>query len=409
MTKLVKLSDYSKKLILEHYQSLNNSQLNLWSKEINRPIPVSTLVTWLAEGIAAPEQPTSLPLELLRANLLEDLYKTYFKDPEDAQGDQTEQLDWSKKSLFSLLTYAGTLVAVCQGFDGIVSILSSFTTIPVTVMFAMGVVFAVLTVAIFYGFELLEISRQVGVPITKSGQLLDIFLNQVELINKFQRRIAGVYTDVTLDDLVEYKQIVDMLKSRYSQMDSAREYYKHGFYNPYLVIARGVIAAMTALIYFSGGFFAAQTLALTVATLMLGASATAASLPVVFASTLVGFAAAIVYWFVQRPSMENLVGHCVGYDKENIEAFSNPKDVADLKRELGQLGSHIEKEEKEEKKKKKEQTKTSDTKEFLKINPNTTLEAHKGHYYLFFLTTTKLPRRHSDINVKEQRTATIFP
>jgi hypothetical protein len=104
MTKLIKLSDNSKTLIRQyheslHHASLHNSYIKQWAKEINRDIPVIDLVSWLGEGKADPEQPSSLPLESLRANLLEDLYKTYFKDPEDAQGDQTEQLDWSKKSL----------------------------------------------------------------------------------------------------------------------------------------------------------------------------------------------------------------------------------------------------------------------------------------------------------------------
>ena len=348
MPKSILLNSRSKELIQQLAPVLGDQQLIDWNTEIESPLDSLALVQWLAMDVAEPEKKFCLLLESLRASLLKDLCDSSFNDLDERLEVPLVRPTLIKKALFIFLAAAGTLVAICQGFDGIASILSSFTSVSTMAIFATGVVFSVLSAAIFYGFELLEISRHVGVPIAKSGQLLDVFLDQCAQIKALRATINDHYRDedVTPEQRHWLKKTVEMLSVRYEVMDKARTYYKEAFLNSYLTIARAITAVMTAMLYFSGGYFAGQTLALNIATLMFGTTITAASFPVLIASLLVGFSAAIVYWFVQRPGLENLVGHCVGFDKENIEIFTDKEIVDEQKRELSVLSRHIDKEDK---------------------------------------------------------------
>jgi len=171
----------------------------------------------------------------------------------------------------------------------------------------------------------------------KTGQLLDVFLEQVEHIKKIRKIIAERFADVTDPaEREELRKMVAMLIFRYQELDVARRSYLEKLNNPLLQVARVITTGLTALIFFSGGFFAGQTLALTVAGLFL-ASAAATFWPIVIASSVVGLAALSLYWFIQRPGLEHLVSHWVGLDKANIDTFGDPAIVARQKGKLEAL------------------------------------------------------------------------
>lgn len=87
-----------------------------------------------------------------------------------------------------------------------------------------------------------------------------------------------------------------------------------------------ITAAVAGIIFFSGGFFAGQTVALAIASLFV-ASIAATAWPIIVASIAVGLAALSVYWFVERPGIENLISRWKGLDKDKIDQLCEDKYV----------------------------------------------------------------------------------
>lgn len=331
---VVDFSEQTKKLI--HQLTPLMGEDIPWTR-LDRP-DRSAVISWLNKNFPTNQQSKFL-LESLRASLLDDLHDS-FLTPE-ARTTSKAPPSRLKKAQYIFLAIAGTLLAICEGFDGIASILGSFAAVPTVAVFAAGLLFSALSVGIFYGFELYEISKQVGVSFRKTGQLLDVFLEQVEHIKKIRKIIAERFADVTDPaEREELRKMVAMLIFRYQELDLARRSYLEKLNNPLLQIARVITTGLTALIFFSGGFFAGQTLALTVAGLFL-ASAAATFWPIVIASSVVGLAALSLYWFIQRPGLEHLVSHWVGLDKANIDTFGDPAIVARQKGKLEALQRNV--------------------------------------------------------------------
>ena len=334
MAASVELSEKTKKLIhqLTPMMSDNTSFVTLSNSNPER----SAVTAWLSESIPSTNKSRFL-LESLRASLLEDLHDS-FLSPVTRETSRAP-VSRLKKAQYTFLAIAGTLLAICEGFDGIASILTSFAAVPVAGIFAAGLIFSALSVGIFYGFELYGISQQVGVGLGKTGQLLDVFLEQVEQIKKIRKIIDQRFADESIKESAEREELrsmINMLIRRYNALDNDRQRYFEKLKNPFLQLARLITAGLTSLIFFSGGFFAGQTLALTVAGLFV-ASAAATFWPIFLASTVVGLAALSLYWFVQRPGLEHLVSHWVGLDKSNIVEFGDRDIVAHQKDKLKRL------------------------------------------------------------------------
>ena len=127
---------------------------------------------------------------------------------------------------------------------------------------------------------------------------------------------------------------------QYEALDEAREKINQLRENKFLSFAKYMAAAIAGLLFFSGGFFAGQTVALAIGSLF---TLSAASLfwPVLVVSLVVGLAAFGVYWFVERPGIENLVSRWYGLEQEKIDAFSDEEIVATEKDWLSTLEEKI--------------------------------------------------------------------
>ena len=136
------------------------------------------------------------------------------------------------------------------------------------------------------------------------------------------------------------QQMLAMLASRYDALDDSRKAYLAALDSPVLQAAKFFTAAVTATFFFGGGFFAGQTLALAVAGLFV-ATASATFLPVVVASAVVGLAALSLYWFVQRPALDNIVGEWMGLDKERIDILADRALVSQNRLELNKLANKV--------------------------------------------------------------------
>ncbi len=77
---------------------------------------------------------------------------------------------WNRQLQFTLLAAAGTLLAACEGFDGITTILSA-CMFPPYMVFMAGLAFAALSVVVFYGFNLVQVSKNLGVTLKENPKI----------------------------------------------------------------------------------------------------------------------------------------------------------------------------------------------------------------------------------------------
>lgn len=264
----------------------------------------------------------------LQASLLNDLNQSL--NPRQQQQD-TQKTGMSAKVKYGLLALAGTVYFGCEGFDGISAIMGIFSSVPTIAIFAAGTLFSILSVIVFYSFDLVEISKNLGVTSSEAPQLLDVLIEEFKQIKAIRARLAKNANDKTKEELEEDLKIAKMLSQRHLELTEARDSLTSALDNPYLKAGKYATAAIAGIIFFSGGFFAGQTVSLAIAALFV-TTMTATAWPIVVASIVVGLAALSVYWFVERPGIENLISRWRGLDKEKIDKLCK-SDVVDKETE----------------------------------------------------------------------------
>jgi ABC-type multidrug transport system fused ATPase/permease subunit len=332
---------HSRELIIKLSQLMNDETLRAWAK--TEEIDSESLIAWLSEcHKKSTDKKSRFDYECLIVSLLDDLYDSYLTQAEVEKRHKETTPTRLNQLGFSALILAGSLVAICEGFDGVASILGLFEAIPTMAVFAAGIIFSLLSLSLFYGFELMEISAEAGVSLKKSRELLDVFLEQVEHINLLKKMVEARYAkeNLSADEREELRRIAVMLIARNDALDEERKRYLSIFNSPTLKVARFITAGMTAILFFSSGYFTGQTLALTVAGLFLSSVAPTMA-PVIAVSIVVGLAALLLYWAVHRSSLENLVGHWMGLSRENIKTFSDEDIVREQKNALQELEEHV--------------------------------------------------------------------
>ena len=328
---IVMMSEGSKKLINQLSGLIKDETLKEWNQRADT-IEQKAVVVWLMQQIEHDKE-SAYPLEALRTSLLKDLH------PPDVVGSHgaKKKSGWFGRLQLIVLAVAGTVLAICQGFDGIASLLYLFSAVPIFFVFLAGIIFSILSVAVFIGFDLIEISKNLGVKWSKPRQLLHVFVDQVEEINHIRNEISDGYTEITDPDaLDELKKMVAMLIVRFNSLDEARAAYAASLHNPTLKIGKFISSLMSGVLFFGGGYFAGQSLSLAIASIFV-ASVSAAFWPIIVSSVAVGLAALCIYWFVERPGLENLVGRWVGLDKDNVDALVNDEKVNQHKNQLCRL------------------------------------------------------------------------
>lgn len=316
----------------------------------------SALVEWFdssrpEEQSVVPEQDASVlrikksssrfQLEILRIALMDDLIGSIDSSYVGRAQKRKKAGGWWGKFRLSILGLAGLVVAICEGFDGISAILSLITAVPSAVIFVIGFAFSALSIAVFCAFDLVEVSKNMGVPLIKSGRLLDVFLEQAHQIKYLRQKIEKEYrTETNLDELRALLGMLQMLLKRYEAMDGPRKTYQTRLDHPALRTAKVITAAIAGFLFFGGGLSIGQTLSLAIAGLFV-ASISATAWPILATSIGVGLAAFSLYWFVERPGFENLVGRWFGLNKKSIKAFVNEEKVDRQKEKLKQLEMDI--------------------------------------------------------------------
>jgi hypothetical protein len=347
MLNCIAISQCSKDLILSIKKSLraaddsyvNKAELIEWldgPQLQDETIDTLYLIAWLKKAIEVDNESQFL-LESLRASLLQDLFNAI---PESHRLNDSVVTS-SNEELFNFLIIAGTIVAICEGFDGIASILALFPAVPAVVVFLLGAVFALVSVVVFYGFNLDTIAKHLGVKIQHTDHLIDIYLHQLQQIVKLREAISTHFCGADSEEQEVLFEMAGMLTIRYSGLDNARRTYKADLNSYYVTVAKSITSAVAGMVFFGGGFLSGHAVSLAFANLY--ASAVVATFwPVLVASTVVGLAAFSIYWFVQRPGLERLVSRWLGLDEDKIEALVDEDVVKDQLRGLNQLTTQLE-------------------------------------------------------------------
>jgi hypothetical protein len=125
---------------------------------------------------------------LLHTQLLQDVF--FSMKGELIEKKKERHSSGLSKIKFALLTGAGILVAACQGFDGMASMLSVFT-LSSPIILGIGFIFSLCSVMVFCGFDLVKVSKGLGVKLREAYKLLDAYLLQMEEIKAIRKRIEN--------------------------------------------------------------------------------------------------------------------------------------------------------------------------------------------------------------------------
>jgi hypothetical protein len=335
MTQRIALSPKSQALIIK----LKKSQARLvvskaFKSEDAEHVEFTKLNDWLVENSdlkGRSKKQSDEDLEILIASLNAALLKDLAKSLPGYKKKQKPEKDNSwfgrlKNYLYPCLIIAGTIVFGCDGFAGITSIVSIFP-LSNPILFLVGTVFALISMLAFYAFNLTEIAKNLEINKKEASKLVDNYLKDLEKINEIRRQINNDYIRrKTTEELERDLEIIELLMVRYQALEKGREALIKQGDNQKLIVTKYLIASLIGIIYFSGGFFAGQALAIAVTGFFVASTATV-FWPVIVASCAVGLAALGVYWFVERPSIDKLVSRWFGLDKDKIDELCDAEKI----------------------------------------------------------------------------------
>jgi hypothetical protein len=335
VAKKIALSDATKQLMAKLINTPSLLPILIATEQENT-IEQAELVRWLNERPQGDKKNEFL-LRSLSVLLLKDLHNNMLLN-EQKQQQRKKPSGWLNKLKYWLLAIAGIIFFGCEGFDGITAMLEVFTLTPIAIL-ATGCFFSLLAIIVFCAFDLVEIAKNLGIKNKNAPQLLDIYLREIKLIDKIREQILSDFLlreDMLVETLRENLDLVRMLQAKHKALDTARTTIQELGSRPALQAAKSITAAVAGVIFFSGGFFVGQTVALKIAELCFTAVASNCP-PIVFISFLIGVAAFGVYWYVERQGIENLIASYVGLDQEKIDELCAQKAVHKQTKNLQEL------------------------------------------------------------------------
>lgn len=317
-------------------QSQDLSRHYFKSDDMQSDVSFSFLLDFLCDDKSLPlsiqsKEETELVKTTLFVSLLGDLFACL---PGNEVPEKVEEISWSNRLQFVFWALTGTLVAACQGFDSVATILSLCTFIPSWVILVVGISFAIFSVAVFYSLELFQVSQVLGVKLMDTSKLLDIYLLELNEIKRMRRKIMNYrLAELTLDELDQIKRIVSMLQIRLNAITKDSEQFDKALNSIGIKIAHIIFSGVTGLLFFGGGFLAGQTVALFVLSLFMTA-VSPTFLPVILFSVVVGLAALSLYWCIQHGELNKIISGWFGLDANTIAQLS---DVASMEKQNNKL------------------------------------------------------------------------
>lgn len=340
---MIRLSEKTQELI-KQYNELSltsDSQVLSCSSFIERQV----LIQWLSERVLTPKITKKSPedvefiLTSLRVELLRDLLISMKINPHELNKESPPaKLNRLK---FYLIAISGTLLAACEGFDGISTLLSAFSLPSLATLLA-GLVFSVLSVMVFYGLNLVQVSKSLGVKLTDTPKLLDLYLLQLNEIKCIRKKIntykLSSYSSEELDNLV---QVLSMLESQLDSIKKAGKQFAEALDSPQMTLIKRIFIGINATLFFGGGFFAGQSVGTFIAGLIIGGAVGSTFLPVTLFAVLVGVASLCLYWYVEKEGLEQVIGNWFGLDQEKVDELFDQEKLEHQAQKLSSLKEKI--------------------------------------------------------------------
>ena len=340
----IDLSKRSQELIKQYIDlgCSKGSSLHDFSSSVDSDL----LVQWLDCEVSTPENASNKSkkesefiLASLRAELLRDLL-VFMQEGKAANELEEKQVSTAAKLKFFMLAASGTILAACEGFDSITTLMGVFS-LPSVVTLLAGLVFSTLSVLVFYGFDLVQVSKNLGVKIVDAPKILDRYLLQMEEIKAIRKKINGYnLAGLSTDELARINSIIIMLQKRLESLKQASEQFNSALNSPKMKIAKNIFVGVAGLLFFGGGFFTGQSVAIFLLGLGI-AGVTATFWPVVLFSIAVGLAAFALYWYVERVGLQQLISGLFGLDEDKIEQLCDSKKLEKQAEKLENLKEKV--------------------------------------------------------------------
>lgn len=278
-------------------------------------------------------------LAALRVELFRDLLISIGVDT-PALDESVSSNNSTNRYKFYLIAAAGTLVAVCEGFDSISTLLSVLALPPVVILLC-GLAFSMISVMVFYGYSLVQVSQNLGVKLTDAPKLLDLYIEQLNQVKSLRKKIATYkLAQLSLEELGQLKQLICMLDCRVASLSATSQQFAEALNSPKIQSAKTVFGGVAGVLFFCSGFFAGQSVAAFILGLFL-VGITPASLPVVLFSLAIGVAAFGLYWYVEKVGLEKLISGWFGLDEDKISELCDPAQVSELALDLNNLKEQV--------------------------------------------------------------------
>ncbi|USQ13502.1 hypothetical protein J2N86_12580 [Legionella lytica] len=308
-------------------------------------LPLTSFFSWFQEQGTVIGSPTHSQQEIeflllsLRTELLHDLCLAMNGEVNLANKPKSDSSLYNTVKL-GLLTTAGMLVVACDGFDCVVTIMTIFA-LPAAVVLASGFIFSTLSIIAFCGFELAKLSDSLDIKLTDAYKLLDVYFQQYNEIKNIRKKIAK-YSLLRLpeNELQQLGQISTLLEQCFIKLSTVSDQFEQALHDSQMHSVKLALSTIFAVLRFGGSFCAAQTVSLSLFGLIM-TSVSPVSLPVLLCSTLVGFAAMSLFWFVEFPGLESLVSSWLGLDDAKIATLCNRDSLTREQEKLGNLKEHI--------------------------------------------------------------------
>ncbi len=310
MRVVVKLSEETRNLMvgLGH---IDQKDLN---EENNHPISLSKVYAFLND-VSEPNESSHFSLEAFRASLLRDLRHTLAPKAPDEETDS-----WSKYKYW-LLFFSGSILALYAGYDNVSSFLP-FITSPVWLP-VLVILFMLGSILSFYAFEMGQISDNLGVKSSETRQLLDVLVDQAQEINilrKFLKEEMANDNSTTK----KWMPLLDMLQIRQNYLHEVQGKYQTQLNEGFYPIVKKIITVATGLVFFTSGYILSQA-PVQAFLLLLGMAASSIVLPAALISIISGLAAFALYWYVQRPGVDDFIASCFGLSQAKIAGLDQVK------------------------------------------------------------------------------------
>lgn len=221
----------------------------------------------------------------------------------------------------------GVLVAVCEGFDSMVSMLSIFS-LPALTLIIVGIVFSCLSMLAFFILNQQRIVEAFDVQFGAAHQVLECYLQQAAEIKYLRKKINLLSMD-SFQDESSILALINSMDIRHRQLMNFGADLAKIAQDKQVIALKWMTAGITALIFFGGSFCTGQTLSIYILSLFV-ANLNPLSAPVLIFSILVGLSAMYLYWHRDFPSITNFLSIWLGVDEKKMAQI---EDQASLNKE----------------------------------------------------------------------------